>query len=403
MNIVLLKVIAIFGVVTTTTNIWISMVESASSAAEERSCFPAIFSFGSSVADTGTDVLTRTNSNADSLPYGMTYFKASSKRWSDGRLLIDFWAQVLRLPFLQPSIKVVGSSFLQGANFAAAGATAANSTGGANSPFYLAVQLHQFIKFRRAVVAETQPDLQLTSTNPQICTVPLPLESYFRDALYVIDSGGNDILAWFITKLPYDEMEKRIPEVSAAILHVVEGLYKEGARNILVQDVYPVGCLAKALTVYVLNYGEQARPDSSGCSPFLNSVTQLHNAFLKREIAALAEKRPDLSIAFVDTYTTRFDMMTNPSKYGFTEGIRPCCGIGGGYNYDPKRSCATSYTADGEHIQVQACANVSKHVVWDGVHFTERANQILMNALLSGLYFHPSFQITNDSCTLAEI
>ncbi|KAL2642403.1 hypothetical protein R1flu_009990 [Riccia fluitans] len=81
-------------------------------------CIPAIFSFGSSVADTGTEVLVQVDSRSSNYPFGITYPGYASGRWSDGRLLIDLWADVFDLPYLDPFIKSGTTSFRQGAKFA---------------------------------------------------------------------------------------------------------------------------------------------------------------------------------------------------------------------------------------------------------------------------------------------
>lgn len=60
--------------------------------------FPAIFSFGSSVADTGAGVLLRADSPAGSFPYGIDFPAPRSGRWSNGRLLVDLWGMRLHNP-----------------------------------------------------------------------------------------------------------------------------------------------------------------------------------------------------------------------------------------------------------------------------------------------------------------
>jgi hypothetical protein len=54
-------------------------------------CYPALFSFGSSVADTGTQPIALPLQPSQNPPYGSTYFGKPANRYSDGRINIDFW------------------------------------------------------------------------------------------------------------------------------------------------------------------------------------------------------------------------------------------------------------------------------------------------------------------------
>ncbi|KZV41275.1 GDSL esterase/lipase-like [Dorcoceras hygrometricum] len=92
-------------------------------------CFEAIISFGDSLADTG-NLFRLTGSNVSRLPcsrppYGETFFHHTTGRYSDGRLVIDFIAESLGLPLVQPYVGGENSTSIgQGVNFAVAGATA---------------------------------------------------------------------------------------------------------------------------------------------------------------------------------------------------------------------------------------------------------------------------------------
>lgn len=88
--------------------------------------FSKIFAFGDSYTDTGN---TRSGTGpysygyVSNLPYGTTFFHHSTNRYSDGRLVIDFIATNLSLPFLSPYLRR-NSDFSHGVNFAVAGSTA---------------------------------------------------------------------------------------------------------------------------------------------------------------------------------------------------------------------------------------------------------------------------------------
>lgn len=88
--------------------------------------FSKIYAFGDSYTDTGN---TRSTTGpysfgyVSSPPYGTTFFHHSTNRYSDGRLVVDFLATDLSLPFLPP-YRDRSSNFSHGVNFAVAGSTA---------------------------------------------------------------------------------------------------------------------------------------------------------------------------------------------------------------------------------------------------------------------------------------
>ncbi|CAM6126610.1 unnamed protein product [Calypogeia fissa] len=329
----------------------------------------------------------------------MTFFGKPASRYSDGRVHIDFWATALKMPFLDPYVKGVGSNFRRGANFAAGGARATNETG--DTPFSLSVQLNQFREFKRDVLNLIK---QGSSQNGADYN-KVPQEQYFREALYVLAIGANDIFAWSLFEgRSLEEIEREvvllIPQVSNEILRVVETLYAEGARNILVEDVYPQGCSSPVVVRFAKE--NPGKLDAVGCFKPINDLVQLHNSFLTKGIAELGKRLPDASISVIDTYSIRYDIISNHDQYGFREPIKSCCGAGGDYNFDV--GCGKSKILDdGVVMTAGVCDDVSKHVVWDEIHYTEAFNRVTMHNILSGKYFEPRFDVVRNGCQLAEI
>jgi hypothetical protein len=108
---------------------------SASAATDQRNPnprrpFKKIYAFGDSFTDTGnTKSITGPSGfgHVSNPPYGSTFFHRPTNRYSDGRLVIDFVAEALSLPYLPPyrNIKAAGNASF-GVNFAVAGSTAIN-------------------------------------------------------------------------------------------------------------------------------------------------------------------------------------------------------------------------------------------------------------------------------------
>ncbi|KAB2613135.1 hypothetical protein D8674_035451 [Pyrus ussuriensis x Pyrus communis] len=86
----------------------------------------ALFIFGDSYLDSGNNnyINTTTLDQANFWPYGETYFKFPTGRFSDGRLMSDFIAEYAHLPFVPPFLQPGFRQYYGGANFASAGAGA---------------------------------------------------------------------------------------------------------------------------------------------------------------------------------------------------------------------------------------------------------------------------------------
>ncbi|KAI3439997.1 Pyruvate decarboxylase, partial [Psidium guajava] len=65
--------------------------------------YESIFNFGDSLSDTGNFIRSAAGLPVlPNFPYGKTYFGHPTGRFSDGRLIIDFIAEAVGLPFLKP-------------------------------------------------------------------------------------------------------------------------------------------------------------------------------------------------------------------------------------------------------------------------------------------------------------
>ncbi|XP_057778834.1 GDSL esterase/lipase At1g09390-like [Salvia miltiorrhiza] len=323
---------------------------------------PIIFNFGDSNSDTGG--LVAGLGIPIRLPNGRAFFRRSTGRLSDGRLLIDFLCQSLNASFLSPYLDSLGSSFSNGANFAIAGSTTLPK----NVPFALNIQVMQFKRFKDRSV-----DLASTGVNGLI--------SYdkFGDALYMIDIGQNDIAHSFTDGLSYAQVVKKIPSVLVEIENAVKEIYDEGGRKFWVHNTGPLGCLPQKLAL-AQNVSENL--DSFGCISSYNAAAKLFNEGLRHMCTGLRSEMKDASIVYVDVFAIKFDLIANSTKYGFSNPVMACCGAGGPpYNYEKSVSCGFP--------GYQVCDEGSRFVSWDGVHYTEAANSIIASKILSTDYSTP--------------
>lgn len=78
--------------------------------------------------------------------------------------------------------------------------------------------------------------------------------------------------------------------------------------------------------------------------------------------------------------------------------MKACCGHGGKYNYDKNKGCGFSIAVNGTQALVgKSCPDPSLYVSWDGVHYTQAANQWVFNQIASGAYSDPPLPV-NMAC-----
>ncbi|KAI5423879.1 hypothetical protein KIW84_030195 [Lathyrus oleraceus] len=350
--------------------------------------FKAIFNFGDSNSDTGGFF---SAFPAEGPPFGMTYFKKPVGRASDGRLVIDFLAQAIGIPFLSPYLQSIGSDFKHGANYATLASTVLfpNTSVFVSgiSPFSLAIQLNQMKQFVAKVTEADQKDMNL------------PSPDVFGKSLYTFYIGQNDFSSK-LADIGKGGMEEFLPQVVSQIVAAIKELYNLGGRTFMVLNLAPVGCYPSFLVGLPHNSTER---DEFGCKVSYNNAVVNYNNMLKESLKQTRENLSDASVIYVDTYTVLLELFQHPSSHGLEYGTKACCGYGGGeYNFNPKVYCGESKEIDGKKVTATACEDPYKYVSWDGIHTTEAANKLITHAILNGSYFDPHFPF-QQHCDLQPI
>ncbi|XP_052193184.1 GDSL esterase/lipase At1g09390 [Diospyros lotus] len=323
---------------------------------------PIIFNFGDSNSDTGG--LVAGIGFPVNLPNGRTFFRRSTGRLSDGRLLIDFLCQSVKTSLLNPYLDSVGTTFTNGANFAVVG----SSTLPKYVPFSLNIQVNQFLRFRTR-------SLQLFHAGfPNLID-----DQGFRDALYIIDIGQNDIADSFAKNFSYTQVVRRIPSVIIEIKNAIKAIYDQGGRKFWVHNTGPLGCLPQKLSMVQSSSKDL---DPYGCLSSYNTAARVFNSKLLQLCQEMRSEMKDATIVYVDIYAIKYDLIANSSKYGFSSPLMACCGYGGPpYNYNIKVPCGQP-----GH---QVCSEGARYISWDGIHYTEAANTIVFSKILSTVYSTP--------------
>ncbi|XP_051144969.1 GDSL esterase/lipase At1g09390-like [Andrographis paniculata] len=324
---------------------------------------PIIFNFGDSNSDTGGSASGL--GFPFKLPFGRSFFGRPAGRFCDGRLVIDFLCQSLNTRLLRPYLDPFGSTFANGANFAISG----SQTLPRFTPFVLDVQLMQFQYFKNH-----STELAAAGVSSLI--------SYdrFKDALYMIDIGQNDIADSFVKGFSYAQLAQKIPSVLAEIQGAIQQIYDQGGRKFWVHNTGPLGCLPQKLAL--ANDTLSLDRDSFGCIRKYNDAAKLFNEGLRRKCVRLRSQMKDATIVYVDMYAIKMDIIANSSTYGFSNPLMACCGAGGPpYNYIRGLTCGVP--------GYNACDQNSRFVSWDGVHYTEAANKLIASKILSSAYSTP--------------
>ncbi|XP_059631811.1 esterase-like [Cornus florida] len=343
-----------------------------------QSCdFPAIFNFGDSNSDTGGLAAAFNWTNP---PYGETFFHMPAGRFSDGRLIIDFIATSFGLPFLSAYLNSLGTNFTNGANFATSASTTTPPRSiipvGEFSPFYLDAQYWQFTQFiyRSQIIKKTGG----------IYKNLMPELEDFPKALYTFDIGQNDLAQGFFGNMSIEEVNASVPDIVNRFSTNIKNIYKLGARMFWIHNTGPIGCLP-----YILATFPAAQMDSAGCARAYNEVAQYFNYMLKEAIVQLRKDLPLAPITYVDVYSVKYSLYTEPHKYGFEHPLVACCGYGGKYNFSSVGVCGDTVTVNGSQIFIGSCERPSVRVNWDGVHYTEAAAKFVFDKISTGEFSDP--------------
>lgn len=341
-----------------------ALIPSSSSVGLAVRRYDSIFSFGDSFADTGNnpavfgwysvfDPVTRP-------PYGTSFFGRPTGRNGDGRLIIDFIAENLGLPYVPPTLAHNGS-FRRGANFAVGAATTLDAgffherdiPGGASKfPLNtsLGVQLEWF-----------------ESMKPTLCRTARECKKFFSRSLFLVGEFGVNDYHFSFQRKTVQEVRSFVPHVIATISIAIERLIKHGARSLVVPGVIPSGCSPPILTKFA-NAPPAAYNSETGCLTAHNELGLHHNTLLQAELDRLQAKHRNVRIMYADFFGPIMEMVESPHKFGFEEDVlMVCCGGPGRYGLNSTVPCGDAAAT--------TCRDPSARLYWDGVHLTETANR----------------------------
>ncbi|KAL5231579.1 hypothetical protein ABZP36_030355 [Zizania latifolia] len=347
--------------------------------------YARLFSFGDSLTDTGNALRlpsTGGGGPASRPPYGETFFRRPTGRASDGRLVVDFIVEALRLRHPTPYLAGnTAADFRHGVNFAVGGSTALGPEffhGRGLKPFVPVSLTNQTIWFEEVV------QLLASSVDGR--------RKIMASSLFLVgEIGVNDYFISLVGNCTVGEVKTFVPHVVGAIRSVVNEMIGAGARTVVVPGMIPLGCEPQLLALYQGGGGGDYEPES-GCIRQLNGLAELHNHALNRALVDLRREHPRAAIIYADLYRAVTNIVVSPGKYGFKDRpLAACCGdSGGAYNFNMAAFCGAPGTTE--------CADPSQYVSWDGVHFTEAANRHIACSVLSTSATWPSAAASRIGC-----
>ncbi|XP_057764365.1 GDSL esterase/lipase At1g28580-like isoform X1 [Salvia miltiorrhiza] len=353
----------------------IAVLSSSASSESAAGCFESIISFGDSLADTGNyPLLCGADCSLHFVlpPYGRTFFHRLTGRCSDGRLVIDFIAQSLGLPLVQPYIAggECGRSFSKGVNFAVIAATA------------LDFQFDEKIGFTNAAT-NVSLGTQLDRFKQFLATIPDGRKFLQKSLVLMGEIGGNDYNHPIIQGSTLEAIQPLVSLVIGYIGSTIEELIKLGAETLLVPGNLPIGCLPIYLTEFKASSSAQDYDPKTGCLNWLNDFAIYHNQLLQNELNRIRQLYSHTLLIYADYYNAALRFYLSPSQFGFSEELilSACCGSGGPYNYNDTALCGIP--------PASSCDDPASYAGWDGIHFTEAAYRLIAQGLLHGPYTIP--------------
>ncbi|KAH0709661.1 hypothetical protein KY285_011003 [Solanum tuberosum] len=309
------------------------------SSAQTKCNVNSVYQLGDSLADTGNLIRIPGASiifRADRSPYGETFFRRPTGRFSNGRLITDFISQSFKLSFLNAYLDR-GASFTQGVNFAVAGATILDTSfwtaRNIQLPTWNSPLSNQLNWFKR----------HLQSTCGSRCA-----ENLKNSIVIMGEWGGNDYYNCFSQRKQITEVRTYVPFVVAEIMRGIKEVIQLGATRVLVPR----------------------------CLRNFNDFASYHNRYVVRAIANLQREFPNVSIVYGDFYGVILSLICNPSSFGFNQNtlLSACCGTGGKHNFNSRTVCGAA--------GINACSNPAQYVHWDGIHLTDEAHRRITEVLV---------------------
>ncbi|KAL9303370.1 hypothetical protein ACSQ67_020633 [Phaseolus vulgaris] len=332
--------------------------------------YAALFIFGDSLFDNGNNnyINTTTSYQANYAPYGQTFFKYPSGRFSDGRMISDVVENYRQkmLPLFTTLFHIVDEITLNLLS----------------CPYFHHTCIR--VVLNRSMESILLQEVQAIDLKTQLSYLK-NLKNLFSErvgkeiaeeimskSVYLFSIGSNDYASLLNTNsssvlLPGDH-QGFVDTVIGNLTEVITEIYKLGGKKFGFVNMGPLGC-SPAIRVLVNN--------GSTCFEEFSAIARLHNNALSEKLHQLEKQLKGFRYSINDFYGAFSEVLNNPTKYGFTEASVACCG-GGAYRGDG--SCGGNKGIK----EYELCENVNEHLFFDSNHLTDRASQHFAELIWNG-------------------
>ncbi|XP_016462205.1 GDSL lipase-like isoform X1 [Nicotiana tabacum] len=320
----------------------------------------ALFVFGDSVFDPGNNnyINTITDFQANFRPYGESFFKHPTGRFSDGRLIPDFIAEYAKLPLIPSYFQIGKQHFVHGVNFASGGSGVLVETLRG-----FVIDLKTQLKHFKKVAKLLKKKVGATESKRIISS-----------AVYILSTGNNDFLIPVLANspIPYPEREY-LQMIMGNLTSVLKGIYKKGGRKFVMFTAAPLGCVP---IIRALNVQKGVKNGNCIEEEITNSA-KMYNSALPKMLKQLEKQLPGFKFTIFNFFNVFAESIDNPTKYGFKTSKTACCGSG------PFRGI---FSCGGKrHVkEYELCKNVKDYLFFDSVHPTELAYEQYAELLWNG-------------------
>ncbi|XP_021738860.1 GDSL esterase/lipase 7-like [Chenopodium quinoa] len=315
---------------------------------------PALYVFGDSLFDGGNNNWLPTLAKANYLPYGQDFPKGPTGRFNNGKLLVDFIAEYLGLPFSPPYIKPFRTNSLTGYNYASGACGILSETG---KDIGICLDLDSQIKlFERTVRKHLSSKLEN----------PTQVSQHLAKSIFMVSMGSNDFLGNYFGKSSETRKLYNPQEFTQLLVdslsQKLQILYELGARKVVVLEVGPIGCLESMI--------KRFKPNGR-CDENVNQIVINFNTELDMMLKKLSSTLEHSHFILGRANSLGYDAIINPGNHGLRDSKNPCCTTW-------ENGTLTCIPL------LEACPNPNKHFFWDSSHPTEAVNSLIASQCING-------------------
>ncbi|XP_060195367.1 GDSL esterase/lipase At5g33370-like [Lycium barbarum] len=317
---------------------------------------PAIFIFGDSTVDVGTNnYLNGSLATANNPYYGIDYPNhAATGRFSNGYNPADFIATHLGNYTESPPAfyaliqkrSTFKSSIPRGVNFASGGSGILDDTG--NQGFHNVVSLTRQIE-----------QFQTVCENITAIYGDAKGSKLLANAFYLISVGSNDLFDQFLYNYNISAHEL-ITDLTDTFAYHLQNLYNLGARKFGIVGIPTIGCCP---AIRVVTPG-------GACNETLNGYAQIFYNTTLSLLQDLSTANPGMNFSLGNSFLMTKGVIDNAVASGFEEVEAACCGTG---PFKGSDKCTS---------KSDLCKKRDEYLFWDYFHPTQKAAKMAALSLL---------------------